>query len=261
MAAVAHDADRVFAERVPHRLGPPPLAFLKPDKGLHNFLRRDCVERVAHQLDGPLRRLEANNQHFGANAWMDVWTEADLAGGFRYQVAAEGGSGYIRRRVFLEALESEEKLWREGEPKRAQLNHANYSFKDDGRVDGGLASLAISPKRKDVLLVDGWLFVKQEDGDLVRIEGRLSKNPSFWTRRVEIVRRYGRVGDAHVPLEIESVAQVLIAGRSTFRMTYEYETVNGHHVGDPKPRTSGAEVSGAQPSSTEPSAKEPQTEK
>jgi hypothetical protein len=97
-----------------------------------------------------------------------------------------------------------------------------------------------------VLLVNGWLFVKQEDGDLVRIEGQLSKAPSFWTRRVEVVRRYGRVGDAHVPLEIESVAQVLIAGRSTFRMTYEYETINGRHVGDPKPRIS---------------AKDPKTEK
>ena len=168
---------------------------------------------------------------------MDVWTEADKSGGFRYQVAAEGGSGYIRRRVFLAALDGEEKMWREGEPRRAQLNYANYSFKEEGRADGGLASLAISPRRKDVLLVNGWLFVKQEDGDLVRIEGQLSKNPSFWTRRVEIVRRYGRVADAHVPLEIESVAQVLIAGRSTFRMTYEYESVNGHHVGDPKPRT------------------------
>jgi hypothetical protein len=210
---------------------------------LERFLMRNDEGPIAYRA---LRRMEAHNQHFGANAWMDVWTEADEAGGFRYQVAAEGGSGYIRRRVFLAALEGEKKLWLEGEPKRAQFNHANYSFTDNGRVDGGLASLAISPKRKDVLLVNGWLFVKQEDGDLVRIEGQLSKAPSFWTRRVEVVRRYGRVGDAHVPLEIESVAQVLIAGRSTFRMTYEYETINGRHVGDPKPRIS---------------AKDPKTEK
>jgi hypothetical protein len=29
------------------------------------------------------------------------------------------------------------------------------------------------------------------------------------------------------------VAHVLIAGRSTFKMTYEYETINGHRVGSP----------------------------
>jgi hypothetical protein len=37
-------------------------------------------------------------------------------------------------------------------------------------------------------------------------------------------------------MEIESVAQVLIAGRSTFRMTYEYESINGQRVGNPQPR-------------------------
>jgi hypothetical protein len=207
---------------------------------LDRFLMRKDEGPLSYRA---LRRLEARNPKFGASAWMDVWTEADEQGGFRYQVAAEGGSGYIRRKVFLAALDGEQKMWREGEPKRAQLNHANYSFKDGERADGDLTALAISPKRKDVLLVDGWLFVKDDDGDLVRIEGQLSKTPSFWTRRVEIVRRYGRVGGAHVPLEIESVAQVLIAGRSTFRMTYEYERVNGMHVGDPKPRSMPADSS------------------
>ena len=202
----------------------------------------EVLERfLARTEPGPtqyraLRRLEARNQHFGASAWMDVWTEADRAGGFRYQVAAEGGSGYVRRRVFLAALDSEQMMWQSGEPQRAGLNQANYEFEDHGVVDD-LASVAITPRRKYVLLVNGWIFVKRDDGDLVRIEGRLSKNPSFWTRRVEITRRYGRVADVHVPLEITSVAQIFIAGQSTFRMTYEYESINGRHVGDPQPRS------------------------
>lgn len=182
-----------------------------------------------------LRHLEARNQHFGASAWMDVWTEADEAGGFRYQVAAEGGSGLIRRRVFLAALTGEQKMWQAGEPQRAGLNHANYTFEDHGVVDD-LVSVAITPRRKDVLLVDGWIFVRGDDGDLVRIEGRLSKAPSFWTRRVEITRRYGRIAGVHVPLEIDSTAQIFIAGQSTFRMTYDYASVNSQTVGDPQPR-------------------------
>ena len=63
--------------------------------------------------------------------------------------------------------------------------------------------------------------------------------PSFWTRRVEIVRRYERIAGVRVPVSIESVASVLIAGRSTFKMTYQYETINGQHVGDPRPQQSG----------------------
>lgn len=201
-----------------------------------------AIERfLARNIQGPkqyraLRRMEARDSHFGADAWMDAWTEADEAGSFRFEVAAEGGSGYIRKRVFLAALEREQKMQREGDPKRAHLDLTNYTFTDEGVADE-LVKLAIKPKRKDVRLIDGWVFARPDDGDLVRIEGRLSKTPSFWTRRVEIVRRYDRIGGVHVPLEITSVAQILIAGRSTFRMTYEYETIDGQRVGNPQPRS------------------------
>jgi hypothetical protein len=93
----------------------------------------------------------------------------------------------------------------------------------------------VRPKRKDVLLVEGAIFVQPGDGELSRIEGKLSKAPSFWTRRVDVVRRYERKAGVRVPVAIESVAHVLIAGRSTFKMTYEYQTINGQHVGDPQP--------------------------
>ena len=200
------------------------------------------LERFLARTDpGPeqsrvLRHLDAENQRFGAKAWMDVWTETDPAGGFRYEVAAEGGSGYIRRKVFLPALQGEQRMWREGEPTRAELNLANYVIEDRG-LTNGFASFAVMPRRKDVLLIDGAVYIRPEDGDLVWLEGRLSKNPSVWTRRVEVVRRYTRLAGIRVPVEITSEAQIFIAGRSTFRMTYEYETINGERVGNPQIRT------------------------
>jgi len=69
------------------------------------------------------------------------------------------------------------------------------------------------------------------------MEGRLSKTPSFWTRRVEIVRWYRRIAGFRMPTVLETVANVRVAGESTFRMTYEYETVEGQRVGNPQPRT------------------------
>ena len=80
------------------------------------------------------------------------------------------------------------------------------------------------------------------DGELTRIEGKLSKTPSFWTRRVDVIRKYERKAGVRVPISIESVAHVLIAGRSTFKMTYEYQTINGQHVGDPEVRSPKSEV-------------------
>ena len=205
---------------------------------LHNT-QAGAVERFLSRGEEPpveyraLRRLEADNPKFKQSAWMVAWTEYDHVNGLRYEVAAEGGSGYIRSKVLRAALDGEQKMLRDGDPQRAHLDLTNYIIADGGIADG---SLTIKPRRKDVLLIDGRIFVNPEDGDLLRIEGRLSKNPSFWTRRVDITRRYGRLAGVHVPLELKSDAQIFIAGESTFRMTYEYETINGERVGSPQAR-------------------------
>jgi hypothetical protein len=182
------------------------------------------------------RHLEARNDHFNSSAWMDVWTDAQRSGGFRYDVVAEGGSAYIRTRVLTAALETEQRLWKSGIRERAALTADNYVFDDHGEQRDGLTWLTVRPRRKDILLIEGSVFLTP-DGDLERLEGRLSKAPSVWTRHVDIVRRYRRIGGVRMPVEVESVATLLVAGRSTFRMTYEYEVVNGQHVGTPSPRT------------------------
>ena len=64
----------------------------------------------------------------------------------------------------------------------------------------------------------------------------ISPSSQAGERRVEIVRRYDKIAGVRVPISIESVAHVLIAGRSTFAMTYDYETVNGQRVGNPSPK-------------------------
>jgi hypothetical protein len=199
------------------------------------------LERFLAMGDGPvveyraLRHLEAKNAHFKATAWMDAWTEYDHTNGFRFQIVGEGGSGYIRGHVLRAALEGERKMWASREPQKASFSRENYEFHDRGGVVEGLTSLGVTPRRKDVLLIDGSIFLHPDDGELRRIEGQLSKAPSFWTRRVEIVREYDRIGGVRVPISIESVAHVLIAGRSTFKMTYEYETINGQAIGTPTP--------------------------
>jgi hypothetical protein len=199
---------------------------------LQRFLARGEGPPVEYRA---LRHLEAQSPHFRANAWMDAWTEYRHATGFRFEIVAEGGSSYIRQHVLRAALEGEQKMWAAREPQRASFTTDNYEFHDRGAVEG-LVSVGVKPRRNDVLLIDGAIFVEADDGELRRIEGRLSKAPSIWTRRVDIVRHYERLGGVRVPTSIESVAHVLIAGRSTFRMTYEYESVNGQEIGRPQPR-------------------------
>src|SRR5688572_19900811 len=106
-----------------------------------------------------IRHLEARNDHFNKDAWMDVRAEAD-ADGFRYQVLAEGGSGYIRSRVFKNALQTEQKIWATGDPDRSGFTLANYIFEDKGAEASGLIWLGVTPRRKDMLLVNGSIFLR-----------------------------------------------------------------------------------------------------
>ncbi len=180
-----------------------------------------------------LRHLEARNDHFNRDATMTVWTEGDAAG-FRFEVIAEDGSEYIRNRVFRQTLEAERGMWASGALNRAALTPANYAFEDRGIQPDGLTSVLVKPRRKDLLLIDGAAFFSRDDGDLVRMEGRLSKTPSFWTRHVQVVRSFRRFNGIRMPVAVESTANVLVAGKSSFKMTYEYEFVNGVRVGAPQ---------------------------
>jgi len=177
-----------------------------------------------------LRHLEAENDRFNSAAWMDVWTESDRLGRFSYRIVGAGGSDYIQSRVFRPALEAERQMCDTSGPDRGALTLANYVFEDRREEKNGLAWLMVKPRRKDIVLVEGSIFLKPDDGDLVRIEGRLAKSPSMWTRRVDIVRSYRRVAGVRMPVALESVATLFVAGRSTFRMSYDYETVNGQRV-------------------------------
>jgi hypothetical protein len=176
------------------------------------------------------RRLEATGS--GQRAWLDARTDFTPAGGLDYEVTAEGGSGYIRSRVLRTLLEEERLLIARGDSNRVAISTANYTFADGAMDEDGLAEVLLTPLRKERPLIIGRMFLKPEDGDLVRVEGRLAKNPSFWVSRVNIVRTYQRINGALVPVLLESTAQLRLLGRSTLRMTYRYSQIDDRPTSD-----------------------------
>jgi hypothetical protein len=197
-----------------------------PVPALQRFL---AIEYGVIRQATTVRHLEARNDHYGTEAWLDVRTDAD-ATGFRFTVLAEGGSGFVRSHALRPTLEQEQRAWSDGEATRSWFTTSNYEFTDRGTSDDGLARIGVQPRRRDMLLVDGHIFLRPDTGDLIRIEGALGKSPSFWTRRVNVVRHYARIDGVQVPVAVESVAQVRIAGASSFRMNYRYERLNGKRV-------------------------------
>src|SRR5262245_15579367 len=76
-----------------------------------------------------LRHFVARNEKLDKNAWMDVWTDADRSS-FTWQIVSEGGSGYIRSKLFMEALEAERALRQNGSAARGAITGENYTFVD-----------------------------------------------------------------------------------------------------------------------------------
>lgn len=198
-----------------------------PASIIERFLQREDVPLTSYRS---IRRLEASNQRFKANGWLEAETELTPAGQFQWRVVAEGGSAHVRSRVLRKALEGEADMIRGGMAARGALTDENYAFVAAEVQDDAWARVRIQPRRPDMLLIDGHITLHRHTGDLLEVEGRLAKNPSFWTKRVDVVRRYARINDVRVPFEMVSTAQVRIAGESRFRMIYEYLEINGARV-------------------------------
>jgi hypothetical protein len=185
------------------------------------------------------RRMHAVSEKFNQEAWLDCWTEFDDRG-FRYEVVSERGSEYILEKVLRTLLRREQELIAGGQADRADLSTANYQFVEPSAQGDGERYVLLKPKRKDVLLVDGRMVLNEDRTELLRVEGRLAKNPSFWTSLVNVIRQFVRLDGIRVPISTESVAKVKFAGTSRMDVRYEYDTINGRPVSVPARQTMAA---------------------
>ena len=173
------------------------------------------------------RRMHAKSEKFNQEGWLDAWTEFD-ATGFRYTIVSERGSDYVRNKVLKAVLRREQEIVSGGADKAA-LTEDNYTFTEaDG--EEGFRYVLLKPKRKDVMLVEGRMVLSAAGADLLRVEGKLAKNPSFWTSLVNVIRHFAKLDGVRVPVSTESIAKVKFACQSRLDVFYEYESINGRPV-------------------------------
>jgi hypothetical protein len=175
-----------------------------------------------------LRRMHTSSENGKYEAWLDAWTELK-DGRFSYQIVSEKGSETARGKVLRPLLAHEQQVVNNGEDNKSEYSPANYEFREAGRDGNGARVVQITPRRQDVMLVEGHA-VLNDVGDLLRVEGKLSKNPSFWTTLVNIVRRYARIGGVRVPVATETYAKLKFVGTAQMEVLYDYQSVNGRPV-------------------------------
>jgi hypothetical protein len=116
-----------------------------------------------------------------------------------------------------------------GDSSKSALDRNNYEFAAGERETDGTPRILLRPRRREETLIDGSVLVA-ETGDIIRLEGRLARNPSFWVKRANVVRSYARIGGANVPVRLESIAEMRLFGRATMTMTYTYSNIDGQNV-------------------------------
>jgi hypothetical protein len=181
------------------------------------------------------RRMRAEG--LGRQGFMEVLVELDPERGFRWTVEAERGSTLLRKKGFGSMLRKEEEIREmEGADGNA-LSADNYDLAVVDEEPGGLVRIRATPRRKAAGLVDGTFIVTCDTADLVRVEGRLARTPSFWITRVEVVRQFRRIQGHRVVVRVESVAHVRLFGAVRLTVDFDYEMIDGEELG-PAPESS-----------------------
>ena len=173
------------------------------------------------------RRLEGGLIDSERRGWLEVWTEHQPGRGMTFEVADEGGSEYVRNKILRNMLKTEQKLIANGKRLRASLEAKNYEFLDGGLTDEGLQRVILKPAKVSDGILNGSLWFEPSSGFITRLEGRLVKSPSFWLRDVDATWKFAEIGGSLVPVEMTSTGRVRMFGRSNFRMTYEYASIDG----------------------------------
>ena len=189
---------------------------------LDTLARRWDVSWTAH------RWLEGELVDRGERGWMEVMSRCDRDR-ITHTVVSAGGSKRIRDRALAAVLQKEVEASREDEAKRSAFSLDNYRYR---LVDAPWDRVRIElvPLRADVRLVKGTAVVDPSSGDLLKVEGQLSQNPSFWVRDVHVSRTYARLGGATLPIDIVSTAHVRLFGAARLRIRSEYLSVDGRPV-------------------------------
>jgi hypothetical protein len=188
-------------------------------------------DRVIQSFES-LRRFQASNLRFNQQASRDVRTTFRAPDSYDSVVLQEEGSHLIRERVFDPILQAEKEAQPAKEKNAYDILPDNYLFRFDG-VDacGGRKCfrIAMSPKRKDKFLLEGFVWIDAEDYGIAKVQGSPSKRLSFWTLRTQVTRTYTRVGNVWLTDRIDSVSDLFIAGHSDLSIDYSYSNIKTEH--------------------------------
>ncbi len=218
--------------------GPSPLTVEQVVRNLEQMNLRRVEALRAYQAT---RTYRVVYQGFPANrnAEMVVKVNYLSSGKKEFVIQSATGSKLIVERVLEKLLEAEKEAMGSEIQQRSALTDDNYRFTLIGyesTPSGSMYVLNVEPRRKDKFLYQGRIWVDARDFAVVRIEAEPAKNPSFWTRKTDIVQVYTKVSEFWLPAYNHSVTSIRLGGNAD--LTIEY---TGYKITDAS-QLSGLEI-------------------
>ncbi len=195
-----------------------------------NLVERNRLRDVHLQEYSAVRAYRVTNDRGKVHAEAVVLVEYRAPGTKTFTTTSEEGSRIVRSMVFKRLMESEVEAAAGRSHRDSSIKPDNYTFhllgEDD--VDGYHCFVVQAvPKRRDKYLFEGKIWIDTQDFAIVKIAGHPAKNPSFWLKRVDFVRRYQKIGEFWLPLKDETITELRIHGKKILTINHQDYTVNG----------------------------------
>jgi len=144
-----------------------------------------------------------------------------------FTVVSETGSKLLISRVLHKLLESEEEAMNVKNRQETALDWRNYDFtliKFERSPERSCYVLAVRPKVANKFLYRGTIWVDATDFAVSRIDAEPAKNPSFWTKKSQILQTYIKVGHFWLPDNNHTTTAVRLGGKAVLNIDYnDYE--------------------------------------
>lgn len=152
-----------------------------------------------------------------------------------FTVQSATGSKLIINKVLKKLLKAEKEALDAKIQRRSALSDDNYRFTMIGYesgLSGATYVLKVEPRTNDKYLYRGRIWVDAGDYAVVRLEAEPAKNPSFWTKKAEIVQVYMKVSDFWLPAYNHSVTAIRLGGHAELTIDYkDYVIMGASRVG------------------------------
>jgi hypothetical protein len=168
------------------------------------------------------RQYDLENHLLTKRAHLIAAVTCEPDGAMHYQIVSKEGWN-AGNNALRQALETESQVSRPSVRPMTLITKDNYGFQMIGTLllnGRTVYVIDVVPKRQEVYLFRGRIWVDAEDYALTRVEGQLAKTPSYWIRSVHFTLEFQKNGEYWFPSLSTSTSEVRIFGPTDVKIRF-----------------------------------------